>query len=77
MQNKTQTDRLFKQLIIVIPILSGLTISGFLSGKIIPMPSDFPYNHGTWNAMGVGIIILTFFIISYLSYIIIKKIGSK
>lgn len=73
MSNKNPFDLIFKKQIIILPILTGLVIAAFLSGKIIPMPSDFPYNNGTWGAIGVAIIILTSFIISFLFYVIACK----
>lgn len=75
MSNKTLFDPIFKKLIIVLPILTGLAISAFLSGKIISMPSDFPYNRGTWGALGVAIIILTSFIITFCFYVIADRIN--
>lgn len=73
MSNRTFIDTIFKQLIIVLPILTGSAIAAFLSGKIISMPPDFPYDRGTWGALGVGIIILTSFITTLLFYAIARK----
>lgn len=75
MSNKTLIDTIFKKLIIVLPILTGSAVSAFLSGKIISMPPDFPYDRGTWGAMGVAIIILTSFIITLFFYVIGRQIN--
>lgn len=70
MAKKTLLDIIFRNLIIILPIFTGYAISAFLSGKIISMPSDFPYNRGTWGALGVAIILLASFIIALLFYVV-------
>lgn len=77
MSNKNPFDLILKKQIIILPILTGSAVAAFLSGKIIPMPSDFPYDKGTWGAMGVAIIILTSFIISFLFHVISRKMNKR
>ena len=60
----------------VLPILIGVTISLFLSGKIVTMPSD-PADRGVWGAIGVAIILLSSFLLSIIGVCFIKKITNK
>lgn len=67
------TKKVFKVLIIVLPLLTGKAIAVFLSVGGRAIPSDFPYSHGVWNAMGVAVILLIMFFVSLLVYLLAKR----
>lgn len=67
------TKKVFKGLIIGLPLLTGVAIETFISGGLVAMPSDFPYSRGVWNAVGVSAILLIMFFVSWLVYLLAKR----
>ena len=55
------------------PILMGSAVGMFLQGGIIDMPSDFPYSHGMWGALGVTVIFLYGIIIILATFLFEKR----
>lgn len=77
MVNKTQIERIFKALIILVPMVNYVSIKLFLSEKIVSMPADFPYSPGVWCATGVALILLISFLFAFIAFIIARKVSNQ
>lgn len=77
MVNKAQIRKIFKALILPVPIVSYVFIHLFLSGKIVSMPPDFLYSRGIWCATGVALILLITFLFIFIVFIISHKVSNR